>query len=463
VTPSLDWNGGATLDKPSFPFPPGPGGNPFSFFNDKSCTAVPDPQAASDCFRYETYGVLQPAVVSGSRRVGFDIDATVGQFRVFVLAAADLEAATVQTGTVTGTITGDDGRGPLANVEVTIQGRPPVLTNASGVYTDAAVPAPSNRTVTVTTSTLPAFCQPPQATGNLTPANGQLVGVTPSGTATQNYTVDCAPPPPVTGDLTVNITRTGPGVQSLATAVLRINPTAADAGADITITNLSALSFTRTVNRGTGANAGEGVVTLENLPALCTNPGPAPYTGLGGTGGPGSNQTVGITLFCDVPAPRYVFRSSWGAISGGQVDLTLSFDPSGFNDPTIPTDNVNTPADEGAGPDGFAGYGAVTTLTGPAAGRLTAVTGVAAPPFGTPTVNAILPVVASLANTTAGDLFTLANIAVLRFTVSPGAAGSVTTATSQIEISTADGSTFNFVFSGPGQNIDIIEATLNVP
>jgi len=57
----------------------------------------------------------------------------------------------------------------------------------------------------------------------------------------------------------------------------------------------------------------------------------------------------------------------------------------------------------------------------------------------------------------------LANIAVLRFTVSPGAAGSVTTATSQIEISTADGSTFNFVFSGPGQNIDIIEATLNVP
>jgi hypothetical protein len=452
VTPSVDWNGGAALDRPSFPFPPGAGGNPFSFFNDKSCTAVPDPQAPTDCFRYETYGVVQPAVVTGSRRVGFDIDATVGQFRVFVLAAADLEPATVQAGTVTGTITGDDGRGPLANVEVTIQGRPPILTNASGVYTDNAVPAPSNRTVTVNVATLPAFCQPPQATGNLTPANGQSVTVSASGTSTQNYTVDCAPVPPQVGTVNGTLTRTGTGSQNLAGITVTVNPDAVGPANVVTTSTggpATANYSAANVLVGTGTGAGAGVVTLSNLPGGCTAPPAGTYSGLtdGGT------QTVNFSIQCDAPPARYVYRNTWGTISGGSVDLTISFDPSGFNDPAI----------NGAGADGFSGYQAITTLTGTAASRFTAVSGVAAAPFGTPTLGGTLPSVSHLANTTGGDLFVLANVAVLRFTVGAGTAGSVTTSTTLQEVSTGGGDPFNLVFTGAGQNIDVIEATLTVP
>jgi hypothetical protein len=71
--------------------------------------------------------------------------------------------------------------------------------------------------------------------------------------------------------------------------------------------------------------------------------------------------------------------------------------------------------------------------------------------------------VSHLANTTGGDLFVLANVAVLRFTVGAGTAGSVTTSTTLQEVSTGGGDPFNLVFTGAGQNIDVIEATLTVP
>jgi hypothetical protein len=416
---------------------------------------VPDPQAPSDCFRYETFGVLQPAVLSGVRRIGFDIDASVGQFRVFVLAAADLQPATVQTGTITGTITGDDGRGPLANVEVVISGRPPILTNASGVYTDNAVPAPGSRTVTVTAATLPAFCQPPQAPGTLTPANGQSVFLNASATVTQNYSVDCAPPPPLVGTVNGTLTRTGSGTQSLAGITFSINP---DAVGPPTVNGTvsggpATATYTAQVQVGAGAGAGSGVVTLGNIPGGCTAPAPGTYSGLtdGGT------QTVDFSVQCDAPPARYVFRNSWGPVTAGTVDLTISFDPTGFNDPLI----------NGAGPDGFSGMGALITLTGPAAGRLTAVTGQGVAPFAQQSLNATLPSVAFVAATTAGDVFTLASVEVLRFTVAAGAPGSVTTVTStggtSLEISTSTADTFTLIFSGPGQNIDIIEGTLNLP
>jgi hypothetical protein len=164
---------------------------------------------------------------------------------------------------------------------------------------------------------------------------------------------------------------------------------------------------------------------------------------------------VDFSVQCDAPPARYVYRNSWGGISAGQVDLTLAFDPSGFNDPII----------NGAGPDGFAGYQGIVTLTGTAAGRFTAVAGVAVAPFSTPTIGGTLPTVSYLANATLPDpgLTTLANVGILRFTIGAGAAGTVTTSTTVQEISTPGGDAFSLVFSGPGQNIDVIEATLNVP
>lgn len=263
-----------------------------------------------------------------------------------------------------------------------------------------------------------------------------------------------------TGSVSGSVTVTGEAT-NLAGVPFTIDPAAAGAATATGSLTGSGSTFAipaTTIELGAPGDPGFGAgqVSLGALPGGCTitssGGGSAGYSGLT----VGGSASVSFTVDCQPPPPppqRYLFRSSWGAISGGQVDLTLSFDPSGFNDP-----NIN-----GAAPDGFAGYGAVTTLTGSAAGRLTAVTGVAVTPFATPTINATLPAVASLANSTGGDLFAVANVAVLRFTVGAGAAGSVTTSTSGIEISTAFGDTFNLVFTGPSQNIDVVEATLDLP
>lgn len=89
VVPSVDWNGNGVPDAPAFPAAPGGGGDPFSFFNDVTCAAPPAP-ATSDCFRYETYGVIGAGAISIARRVGFDVDPSVGQFRARLIAVADL-------------------------------------------------------------------------------------------------------------------------------------------------------------------------------------------------------------------------------------------------------------------------------------------------------------------------------------------------------------------------------------
>lgn len=72
AVPSTDWDGA-----------------PHSFFNDVGCGGV-----NSDCFRWEPFGVLQPQQASAPRRVGFLIDPTVGDLRVRIIVAADLQSTT---------------------------------------------------------------------------------------------------------------------------------------------------------------------------------------------------------------------------------------------------------------------------------------------------------------------------------------------------------------------------------
>jgi len=69
VIPSNDWNG-----------------EPHNFFNDVGCNA-----AATDCFRYEPFGAIAALGTSDARRVGFVVDPTVGDFRVRIILAADLQ------------------------------------------------------------------------------------------------------------------------------------------------------------------------------------------------------------------------------------------------------------------------------------------------------------------------------------------------------------------------------------
>ncbi len=77
VVPSGDFDG--TGDPGS--------GAPFSFFNDATCTDLP----TSDCFRWKAFETsIAPRAASSSRTVGFEMDATVAQFRAFMIVAADL-------------------------------------------------------------------------------------------------------------------------------------------------------------------------------------------------------------------------------------------------------------------------------------------------------------------------------------------------------------------------------------
>lgn len=434
VRPNVFWNGSATPDRPTFPALPGAGGEPYSFFNDAACTGTPAPNSESDCYRFETFGPIGPGAISAPRTVGFDITATVGEFRARLIAAADLRAAGgAATGSLDVNVTSPQ-RGPLASVTVAVTGLTAGTTNAGGLAQFASVGLGSR---TIALSTLPTGCTAPAS---------QSVTILAGATATANFSVTCVA---LSGTVTGTLTRTGAGSQNLAGALITINPDAAGI-ANVTATATggpATASYSAAVPVGTGAGAGAGSVAVSNLPSGCAAPAAGAYSGLvdGGT------QTVGFTITCSAPPARDVFASSWGAATS-TVDLTISLDPSGFDNP------------EFAGVDQVGAVQAITTLTGSAASRLTAVTGVAAGIFATPTLNFVAPSVAWVTNTTtAGGLQTNGAVATLRFTVGAGAAGTVTTSTNVQEIATPLGDAYTLIFSGAGQNIDVIEATLTLP
>lgn len=80
VVPSVNWDGTGVTGS----------GAPFSFFSSSTCSDRP----ASGCFRWVAFGdQLQPGVGRMTRTVGFDIDASVAQFRARMIVAADLVPA----------------------------------------------------------------------------------------------------------------------------------------------------------------------------------------------------------------------------------------------------------------------------------------------------------------------------------------------------------------------------------
>lgn len=81
ITPSIDWNGTGEVGS----------GAPYDFFAETRCGA----NSTRGCFRWVAYGTrLDPTGPRQSRTVGYDIDATVQQFRTRMLVAADLVPAT---------------------------------------------------------------------------------------------------------------------------------------------------------------------------------------------------------------------------------------------------------------------------------------------------------------------------------------------------------------------------------
>jgi hypothetical protein len=77
VTPSDDWNGTGAAGS----------GAPYSFFANTRCSS----EVTNNCFRWITFGSQsQPVTGRPTRTVGFDIDASVTQFRARMIVAADL-------------------------------------------------------------------------------------------------------------------------------------------------------------------------------------------------------------------------------------------------------------------------------------------------------------------------------------------------------------------------------------
>lgn len=82
VTPSENWDGIGVAGS----------GAPYSFFNNTDCSSI----VTNNCFRWVTFGSqVQPITGRPTRTVGFDIDASVAQFRSRMIVAADLIPATL--------------------------------------------------------------------------------------------------------------------------------------------------------------------------------------------------------------------------------------------------------------------------------------------------------------------------------------------------------------------------------
>ncbi|HYW51972.1 MAG TPA: carboxypeptidase regulatory-like domain-containing protein, partial [Gemmatimonadaceae bacterium] len=293
VEPSIDWSGSGA---------PGSGA-PYSFFNDADCSLA----SSNDCFRWEAFDAeIQPLTTSSVRTIGFDIDATVGQFRARMIVAADLApAGAVTPGSVSGVVSSPT-RGNLSGVTVTASTGQTATTDAAGAYSLAGVNAGSR---TVTISNLPAGCT---ATP---PANTQTVSVASGANSVANFVaVVCTGLPGViSGTITSdNAGQTLPGVTVTAST-----------GGSATTDATGAYSIAT-------AGPGAGTIALSGLPTGCIAPS-APYTLASG-----GAATVNVVVDCPAPpTPGYQYNTTWTVLSPTQVAVDIRLDMRTFNNPSV--------------------------------------------------------------------------------------------------------------------------------
>ncbi len=427
TAPSIDWNGDGTAGS----------GSPFNFFNDADCSAA----GANDCYRWEAFASpLAAGATSTAQTIGFDIDPTVANFRARLIVAADLQnSGPAPVGTVAGTVS-SAALGPIvgATIAVTPGVGLTATSAAAGAYSIANVPT-GPKTIAITGG-LPAGCTIP-ASQTATIANGV--------TSTVNFTVTC---PAATGSVTGSITRTGAGTQSLAGVTVTATPAAAGTATSSALSTGAASPFAYSlpaVQIGTGAGAGNGAVALSNLPAGCTNPGAGSYTGLT----QGGAATVNFTVACIVPPAFYQLTETWGAITGGQVVLTIAFDPTTRNDPAI----------NGAAADDFSGFVANINY---GSTRLTTAAGAcvkgANAPFDlvfTANLNFAPQTLRIVGAASGAGATTPVTVATCTFTVGAGAAATASTVTTGLQASSFNGGA-NTDLSA---NVQVNEGTLSIP
>lgn len=236
IVPSVEWNGSGATGS----------GSPFSFFNDIGCTQV----TSNECFRWEAFDLsIAPLTTSTTRTVGFDIDASVAQFRTRLIVAADLLAATLLTpARISGTVSSPTA-GSLSGVRVTATTGQFALTSASG---DFALLGFDPGLVTLTLSGLPSGCTAPQDLSVSLAAGDSKVA---------DFVVTCDV---ATGMITGTLTSSIGGVPIAGATIL-----ASTGGSAVTT---ASGVFTIGV-----AGAGAGTVTVSGLPAGCSL-ATTPYT-----------------------------------------------------------------------------------------------------------------------------------------------------------------------------------------
>ncbi len=409
VGPSIDWNGTGAAGS----------GSPFNFFNDANCALA----VSNDCFRWEAFETsILPLSTSSVRTVGFDMDASVGQFRVRMIVAADLAAAgPITPGIVSGSVT-SAVRGALSGVTVSVSGNGSGTTSAAGAYSVTGV-NPGTRTVSV--SNLPAGCSA---------VADQSVAVTSGGTATVNFLATCTGLPGVIGGI---VTRDYDGAP-----ISGVTVTSSTGGSSVTN---AAGAYTIS-----GVAAGAGTLSIGAIAGQTCSPlAPVAYT-LPSSGA----ITRDILVDCTAPLPPgYQYNTTWTALAGNQVQLDIRVDMRTFNNAAI-TDITTAGALGGTG-DPIVGIQLSFLYDASKLAFFEEQTALMGSPriSSGPTVNGGTPGIVNLLTGTVGTTFFTGNVAVVRiiFDRVAGATGSVGTTTTFIAANSRTG----------GSNLSILANLVN--
>lgn len=318
VVPNSDWDNG-----------------PWNFFNDSDCNAVAPVGAPSDCYRSEDFGTIAAGSTTTGRKVGFELDPTVNQFRVRALVVADLRPGTLALGSVAGQVSSVALGGPVAGVTVTSGGRSAV-TNASGNYQiDSLTTGP--KTVSVSAG-LPNGCT----------ATSVSVTIAQNATSTANFPLaNCIVPSGiVTGQINSSL---GGGLSNIGVTV---TPNAG--GSAVTATTGASGAFSASGVSVLSSNSGR-ITAFSNVPSNCTAPatGAGLFTYAGLTNG-GTQAIAPITFTCTAPPPN-TYTASWVAgpnanefyyvasinLAGAQVMTGITVDIQ--YDPTKVTPSATSP------------------------------------------------------------------------------------------------------------------------
>ncbi|MDZ4862491.1 MAG: carboxypeptidase-like regulatory domain-containing protein [Gemmatimonadota bacterium] len=287
VAPSPDWDGA-----------------PFNFFNDSSCTG------GNDCYRWEEFAApLVAGSSSLSRRVGFDIDPTVGQFTARLLVAADIVNQSLPTGSITGSVF-SPSIGVLAGVTVTAASGAVTTTDALGAFTLTGLAAGTD---TLRLTGLPTICTTP----------GPVPIIVLSGGLTSTALSVACTPPVLVGTVLGTITAS----TGAATSGIAVTVTPTGFGPALSVTSGSGGSFSVA---GVNVSDGTGTVALAGLPVGCADAGSMPYSGLSS----GGSVTVSITLACAAAGSSYAHLNTFVDL-GSTVTLTATLDMSTFNNPLV--------------------------------------------------------------------------------------------------------------------------------